>query len=156
MLNLNRPLLASLLLASLLAFASGCDDDSGGTDAGPMTADSGGGGTDAGPADTDAGPADTDAGPADTDAGPADTDAGPADTDAGPGGPSTEATAFCTAYETTCGFGAMRYADTDACTTAFDGYETSRQMCVTTHLGLAEAGMTNLHCGHATGNAPCG
>jgi len=153
-------LVGALACASLLML--GCDEETGGeTDAGMTASDAGGGDTDAGGGDMDAGGGDTDAGGGDTDAGGGDTDAGggdtdAGDTDAGPGGASMEAMTFCTDYESICGFGADRHADRDACLAAFDGYAMMRQMCVTTHLGLADTtGMTGLHCPHATGMAPC-
>lgn len=64
----------ALTLGAAMAL-TGCDDDDGGTDAGPDV--------DSGPGDMDSGPGDEDAGPGDEDAGPGDTDGG--DTDAGPG-----------------------------------------------------------------------
>lgn len=74
----------------------------------------------------------------------------------GTGGMSGAA-AFCAQYDQVCGFGgADRYADSDACVTAYDGYDSERQGCVETHLGFAEdMSDPTTHCPHATGQAPC-
>lgn len=70
-----------------------------------------------------------------------------------------DAEAFCTGWGEACGFG-DGFADQDACVAAFNGFDTARQACVDEHLGLAEASAEgsadrDMHCGHATGQAPC-
>jgi hypothetical protein len=154
-----------LLFAVMLAVGTAaCGDDDtpgGGTDSGPGGTDSGPGGTDSGPGGTDSGPGGTDAGPGE-DAGPG-VDAG--DVDAGMMMASEEAMTFCTAYETTCTYGAgNRYADEGTCLTEYDGAVEGCVDCIEDHLVNAMDGMgaANTHCPHATTTnttemmGPCG
>jgi hypothetical protein len=139
----------TVLLAFLIgASAVACGDDDGrggGTDSGMATPDTGTPPDDAGGGGDDAGGTGDDAGGTGDDAGGMGDDAGP-----------SAAAAFCTMYESVCGFGDTgRHADFDTCVAAYDGYDTGRQGCVETHLGLAESMGVAVHCPHATGEAPC-
>ena len=74
----------------------------------------------------------------------------------GAGGASDPAAAFCTQYETTCGFDSGGHSSAEECIAAYNSYDAERKACVETHVGFAEdTGDTELHCPHATGEAPC-
>ncbi len=74
----------------------------------------------------------------------------------GSGGGIDPAVAFCTQYGEICTFTGTGHQSQNECETAYNGYDTARQECVTTHLGLAESTTdTATHCPHATGEAPC-
>ncbi len=150
-----------LLLTAALAIGTGCGDD-------------GGGGGDTGTADTgttDTGTSDTgttDTGTSDT--GTSDTgtmsdggggDGGGGDGGGGDGGgdggsASAAATAYCTGYETTCGYSSStdRFADAAACTSYYDSASMACTTCMAEHLGYASMD-ADTHCPHATGMGPC-
>ena len=83
--------------------------------------------------------------------------------DANGGGGAAEA--FCSTYGFVCMFDdnagdASRFDDQPSCIAAFNGFSAARQTCVAEHVGLAEdaedgSGEEDMHCGHATGEAPC-
>jgi len=72
-------------------------------------------------------------------------------------GGTAAAAAFCNEFEQTCTYGGNNYADRADCLASYEGYTVERQQCVMTHLGLAQANPADveLHCGHASGLAPC-
>ncbi len=77
---------------------------------------------------------------------------------AGGGGASSDASAFCSDFEKTCGFGDGFYQDMEDCVEDFEQkYSEKRRACVKMHLGLAKGGTgaAKTHCPHAAGGAPC-
>ena len=77
----------------------------------------------------------------------------------GPDAAAGNAEAFCTSFSDTCGFTDW-FGDMAGCVAAFNGFGADRQACVAEHLGFA-AGTAEgsadreMHCGHASGEAPC-
>ena len=70
-----------------------------------------------------------------------------------------DAEAFCTMFSDTCGF-ADWFGDQAGCVAAVGAFDASRQTCVTEHLGFAAgeaegSADRDMHCGHASGEAPC-
>ncbi len=82
---------------------------------------------------------------------------GGAEDAAADGGFSAAAIAFCSQYETVCGFGTGGFASAIACQDVYDNnFSAARQSCVETHLGYAESMQDpETHCPHASGLAPC-
>jgi hypothetical protein len=72
----------------------------------------------------------------------------------GAGGATDPAAQFCDDYNAICGFDSGGHSSQMECEAAYNGYDSDRQACVETHVGLAE-GDTTTHCPHATGEPPC-
>ena len=76
--------------------------------------------------------------------------------DAAAGG---DAEAFCTQFSDVCGFTDW-FGDMAGCVSDFNGFDATRQACVAEHLGFAAgeaegSADRDMHCGHASGEAPC-
>jgi hypothetical protein len=70
-----------------------------------------------------------------------------------------DAEGFCTQFSDTCGF-ADWFGDQAGCVAAVGAFDATRQACVVEHLGFAagtDEGSADreMHCGHASGEAPC-
>ncbi len=78
----------------------------------------------------------------------------------GGGGGTVSSTQFCDDFEATCSYGGDTFFNRDACLSSFEAWPSSRQECVIMHLGFAEAAAPgderDAHCGHASGQPPCG
>ncbi len=68
---------------------------------------------------------------------------------------------FCDDFEGLCDYGAGdNFGNRPDCLVSYEGFSTPRKECVVMHLGFASEAAPGaereLHCGHASGNDPCG
>lgn len=69
---------------------------------------------------------------------------------------ASRAQAFCSRYETDCGYGtAQHYADEATCLSDFDGFDAATMDCVEGELDAFENDANQQHCRDATGSGSC-